>query len=434
MTLFMPDLIRRKRNGDRLKADEIKALICQYARGDVPDYQVAALLMAIFFRGLDSDELNAWTDAMLHSGEVLDLRDIPGIKVDKHSTGGVGDKISLCLAPAVASLGVPIPMISGRGLGHTGGTLDKLESIPGFQIDLSMGKAKKLLADLGIFLIGQTADLAPADKKLYRLRDVTGTVESIPLIASSIMSKKIAEGMDGLVLDVKVGEGAFMTDLDQARELAHTMIGIGKGAGKTVRALLTNMACPIGLTVGNALEMGEAIAVMQGAGPSDTVELTKALGAEMLMLGGKAEQADEGRTAVERVLQNGRALAHFAKVIEAQGGDPGVCEDPTRLPTAKEQQPIVADRDGFISKIRPRIVAQAALEVGAGRRTKEDKIDPATGVKLHAKVGDSIVKGQPVATLHHHDTGAETAAAMLVNAFEISDSKPSQTPLIIEKL
>jgi pyrimidine-nucleoside phosphorylase len=434
MTFFMPDIIRRKRNGDRLKADEIQELIRRYAEGDIPDYQLAALLMAVFFRGLDGDELDAWTDAMLHSGEVLDLSDIPGIKVDKHSTGGVGDKISLCLAPAVASLGVPIPMISGRGLGHTGGTLDKLESIPGFQIDLSMGKAKKLLADLGIFLIGQTADLAPADKKLYSLRDVTGTVESIPLIASSIMSKKIAEGMDGLVLDVKVGEGAFMTDLDQARELAHTMINIGSGAGKTVTALLTNMDRPIGLTVGNALEMAEAIAVMQGNGPSDTVELTKALGAEMLILGGKAKHTDEGEKAIEQALKNGRALAHFAKVIEAQGGDPGVCEDPTRLPTAREQRPIVADRDGFVRKIHPRIVAQAALEVGAGRRTKEDKIDPATGVKLHAKVGDSVRRGQPVATLHHHDTGAETAAAMLFTAFEISDSMPVQAPLIIEKL
>ncbi len=434
MTLFVPDLIRRKRNGDTLKADEIHVLIRRYAEDDIPDYQMAALLMAITFRGLDRNELDVWTDAMLHSGEVLDLSDIPGTKIDKHSTGGVGDKISLCLAPAVASLGVPVPMISGRGLGHTGGTLDKLESIPGFQIDVSMAKAKSLLSDLGIFLIGQTADLAPADKKLYSLRDVTGTVESIPLIASSIMSKKIAEGMDGLVLDVKVGEGAFMNDIDQARELAHTMIGIGHGAGKKVRALLTNMDSPIGFTVGNALELQEAIEVMQGNGPPDTAELTVALGAEMLILGGVATTADEGKTAIERALKDGSALRHFSKVIEAQGGDPMVCDDPTRLPAAKGHTPIVAERGGYVSRIRPRIVAQAALEVGAGRRTKEDDIDPATGVTLTVQLGDRVAKGQPVAVLHHHDSGAKTAAAMLPEAFELSDRKPRRTPRIIERL
>ena len=297
MTLFIPDIIRRKRNGENLKTDEIRALITQYAAGDIPDYQIAALLMAIYFRGLDKDELNAWTNAMLCSGTVLDLSGIAGIKVDKHSTGGVGDKISLCLAPAVAAVGVPVPMISGRGLGHTGGTLDKLESIPGFQIDLPVTKARSLLSRLGIFLIGQTASLAPADKKLYRLRDVTGTVESIPLIASSIMSKKIAEGMDGLVLDVKVGEGAFMAHMEPARELAHTMIAIGEGAGKRVTALLTRMDSPIGTTVGNALEVGEAIAVMGGDGPDDTVELTVTLGAEMVVMGGKAADMAEGRDA-----------------------------------------------------------------------------------------------------------------------------------------
>jgi len=359
---------------------------------------------------------------------------MPGAKVDKHSTGGVGDKISLCLAPAVAALGVKVPMISGRGLGHTGGTLDKLESIPGFNVNLEIDQATELLERLGLFLIGQTEALAPADRRLYSLRDVTGTVESIPLIASSIMSKKLAEGIDALVLDVKVGTGAFMNQIEEARQLARTMIDIGSGAGKRVSALLTNMNAPIGEAVGNALEVKEAIRIMQGTGPKDTLELTLVLGAEMLLKGGAASTLEQGRAAMEMVLNNGRALATFKQIIEAQGGDPAVCDDLTRLQSAAHQTPVIADGDGYISQIHPRKVAQAAIEVGAGRRVKEDIIDPSTGVMLKVKVGDPIQKGQPLAVLHHNDDGKDAALAQLGAAFFISGSKPDKARLIIERM
>ena len=434
MSLFMPEVLRRKRNGERLQPDEIRELIRRYTLDQVPDYQMSALLMAILFQGLDDDELAAWTEAMLHSGDVLDLAKMPGAKVDKHSTGGVGDKISLCLAPAVAALGVKVPMISGRGLGHTGGTLDKLESIPGFNVNLEIDQATELLERLGLFLIGQTEALAPADRRLYSLRDVTGTVESIPLIASSIMSKKLAEGIDALVLDVKVGTGAFMNQIEEARQLARTMIDIGSGAGKRVSALLTNMNAPIGEAVGNALEVKEAIRIMQGTGPKDTLELTLVLGAEMLLKGGAASTLEQGRAAMEMVLNNGRALATFKQIIEAQGGDPAVCDDLTRLQSAAHQTPVIADGDGYISQIHPRKVAQAAIEVGAGRRVKEDIIDPSTGVMLKVKVGDPIQKGQPLAVLHHNDDGKDAALAQLGAAFFISGSKPDKARLIIERM
>jgi pyrimidine-nucleoside phosphorylase len=434
MSLFMPEIIRRKRNGQTISTDEIRSIIEDYTAGKVPDYQISALLMAIYFQGLDGDELHAWTEAMLHSGKIMDLEAVTGTVVDKHSTGGVGDKISLCLAPAVASLGVPVPMISGRGLGHTGGTLDKLESIPGFQINLPMHVAGQQLARLGLFLIGQTDDLAPADRKLYALRDVTATVESIPLIASSIMSKKLAEGIDALVLDVKVGTGAFMPDIDRARDLARTMIAIGKGAAKQVRAVLTSMDSPIGFTVGNALEMKEAIDVMRGEGPDDTTALTKTLGAEMLVIGGRAKTIDDGRKEIGAALEDGRALERFAQVIEAQGGDPSVCDNASILPQAKGRTEVTAPGTGYLSKIDPRKVAQAALEVGAGRRRKEDAVDPATGVVLSAKVGDSISKGDRLAELHHNHTGHEIAQGLLESAFEITDDPPEKTALIIETI
>ncbi|MBW2277646.1 MAG: thymidine phosphorylase, partial [Deltaproteobacteria bacterium] len=386
------------------------------------------------FKGLDDDELAAWTDAMMHSGAVLDHSAVPGRKVDKHSTGGVGDKISLCLAPAVAALGVRVPMVSGRGLGHTGGTLDKLESIPGFRVDLSVERSSQLLADLGIFLVGQTADLVPADRKLYALRDVTGTVESIPLIASSIMSKKLAEGIDGLVLDVKVGAGAFMRDLDQARELTTTMIGIGRTAGVNVRALLTDMSAPIGRTVGNALEVREAIEVMRGEGPTATTELTVELGAEMLVLGGACTGLDDGRSEMTRALKDGRALELFARLVEAQGGDPGVCDDPARLPTASEVESIEAASKGVVTQIRPRKVALAALELGAGRKVKEDVIDPATGVELAVDLGDRVTAGEPLATLHHNRAGVDSARALLSEAFEIGEANDDSGPLIIDRM
>jgi len=434
MSLFVPGLIRRKRDGGRFEEAEIRELIRAYTDGDVPDYQVSALLMAIVFKGLDADELAAWTDAMMRSGTVLDHSAVPGRKVDKHSTGGVGDKISLCLAPAVAALGVPVPMVSGRGLGHTGGTLDKLESIPGFSVDLPVERSSQLLADLGIFLVGQTEDLVPADRKLYALRDVTGTVESIPLIASSIMSKKLAEGIDGLVLDVKVGAGAFMRDLDQARSLASTMIGIGRAAGVDVRALLTDMNAPIGRAVGNALEVREAIEVMRGEGPADTTELTVELGAEMLVLGGACASLDDGREQTTDALADGRALALFARLVEAQGGDPRACDDPSLLPAAAESTTIEAQAAGAVTRIRPRKVALAALELGAGRKVKEDEIDPATGVELAVDVGDRVNPGDPLMTVHHNGSSLGAARALIDEAIEIGPAADATGSLIIDRM
>jgi len=434
MRLFVPDLIRRKRDGETLGGDEIRALIDAHTGGAVPDYQMSALLMAVFFRGLDPDELAAWTDAMVHSGEVMDHGAVEARKVDKHSTGGVGDKLSLCLAPAVAVNGVAVPMVSGRGLGHTGGTLDKLEAIPGFRVDLPSDRAGALLRSHGMFLIGQTDAVAPADRRLYALRDVTGTVESIPLIASSIMSKKLAEGIDGLVLDVKVGAGAFMPDLDRARELARTIIGIGHAAGKRVTALLTDMSRPIGIAVGNSLEVAEAIAVMKGGGPPDTVELTVALGARMLILGGAADDEARARAAISAALSDGRALERFAQIVELQGGDRRVCDSPGRLPTARIVAETTAPEAGFVARVHPRTVARAAMEVGAGRRVVEDRIDPSTGVELLASVGDEVEAGQPLARLHHNGAGGDEALRILSLAFEISPTPQAPSPQVIERI
>ena len=434
MPLFIPEIIRRKRNGGSLEQDEIRQVVADYTSGSLPDYQMSALLMAIYFKGLDDIELSALTEAMIHSGNTLDLTDVPGIKVDKHSTGGVGDKISLCLAPAVAALGVPVPMISGRGLGHTGGTLDKLESIAGFNVHQSMARSKDIIKQTGLFLIGQTDDLAPADRKIYALRDVTGTVESIPLISSSIMSKKLAEGIDALVLDVKVGRGAFMKDLKSARALAKTLVSIGKGAGKGVRAVLTDMNTPIGYAVGNALEVAEAIDVMKGQGTWDTTLLTVELGAEMLVLGGRASSLDEGRGLMGDVLTNGAALEKFRQIVEAHGGDPKVADDPSRLPAAKERMLVPAVRDGYITAVDPQHVAMAALEVGAGRRVKEDAVDPSTGVVLLAEPGDHVEIGDPVAELHHNGKGLDEALGRLAAAFEISTQPPDKRNLLIERM
>jgi pyrimidine-nucleoside phosphorylase len=434
MDLFVPELIRRKRDGESLAPEAIEALVLSYTEGAVPDYQMAAFLMAVFFSGLDQDERAALVAAMLHSGEVLDLSHIPGIKVDKHSTGGVGDKISLALAPAVAALGVPVPMISGRGLGHTGGTLDKLEAIPGFDVNKPMAEARHLLETLGLFLIGQTEDLAPADRKLYALRDVTGTVESIPLIAASIMSKKLAEGIDGLVLDVKAGRGAFMKSLDRARDLAETLVGIGRSAGKRVSALLTDMNGPLGYAVGNALEVKEALDILRGEGPEDTTGLTATLGAEMLVLGEAAASLEEGEEKMRAVLADGRALAKFQAVIEAQGGDPRVCDDASRLPLANETVLIPALSDGYVSGIDPMKVAMGALEVGAGRRVASDAVDPSTGVVVLVRPGDQVETGEPVLELHHNGEGADRARGRLTSAVEICPECPPETDLIIERM
>jgi pyrimidine-nucleoside phosphorylase len=415
------DLIKKKRDKRALSREEILALVGGYVDGSVADYQMSAFAMAVFFNGLDGTELAALTEAMLHSGDVLTLDDVPGVKVDKHSTGGVGDKISLPLAPAVAACGVPVPMISGRGLGHTGGTLDKLESIPGFRVDLSVDDYRRLVKDVGCCLIGQTARLAPADKKLYALRDVTATVDCIPLITSSILSKKLAEGIDALVLDVKFGSGAFMKRHEDAETLARTMVDIGTRMGKRVVARLTNMDQPLGVMVGNALEVMESLDVLEGKGPRDIVELTVELGAEMLVLGGAAADLDDGRARITRTFNDGSAMRKFAQIIEAQGGDPRVTDDRKRLPHAPKTTPVVASRAGTVASVDAEKVGIASMMLGGGRARAADTIDPRVGLAVQARIGDRIEKGQALFTLHHADRGVDDATRLLHEAVTFSD-------------
>ncbi len=423
-------LIRKKRDGGVLDDAEIRAFIAGVTDDSIPDYQAAAMLMAVFFRGLDDGELATWTDAMTRSGEVLDLSAIKRAKIDKHSTGGVGDKISIPLAPAVAACGVAVPMVSGRGLGHTGGTLDKLESIPGFRVDLSGERFAQLVDELGVCLIGQTATLAPADKRLYALRDVTGTVECMPLIASSIMSKKLAEGIDGLVLDCKVGRGAFMKTIEDARKLCALMLAIGKRAGKRVTCVLTDMDTPIGRTIGNSLEIRESIEVLRGGGPVDTRELTHVLGAEMLVLGGVAADPATGRAMIEKVLADGSALEVFRKVVAAQGGDPRVCDSPgSVLPKPKHRDEISLPA-GRIVGIDSEALGIAGVLLGAGRRTKDDRIDPSAGLVVDAYLGEVIAADAPPQIMVHHslsatDPNLAAARAMIATAFVI---QPADLP------
>ncbi|TVQ96369.1 MAG: thymidine phosphorylase [Deltaproteobacteria bacterium] len=433
--LRMTDILAAKRDGRSLSEAEIRFFIEGYTRDEIPDYQASALLMAIFLNGLEDRELNTWADAMLHSGEVLDLSDIPGAKVDKHSTGGVGDKISLPLAPLVAEAGLIVPMISGRGLGHTGGTLDKLESIPGFRTDLPVDRLRALLRTFGFGLIGQTARIAPADRKLYALRDATSTVECIPLIASSIMSKKLAEGLDALVLDVKVGSGAFMKRREDARALAETMIRIGEAAGCRVRALLTDMDQPLGRAVGNALEVAESVDVLRGEGPSDVRDLTLELGAEMLVLGDRARTVDEARETLAAILDSGAALDRFAKLADAQGGDAEAVLDPSRLPRAERTVVLEAPRDGFVERFLTDDVGRAAMVLGAGRARKEDTVDPAVGLVLEVERGDRVERGQPLVTLHvNAGSDVEGALGRLGEAIRIGDEAPAEVPLVLERL
>lgn len=426
------ELIARKRDGGRLTDEEISWLIAAFTSGKVTDYQMAAMTMAVLFRGLDAGELAAWTDAMLHSGEVLDLSAVTAPKVDKHSTGGVGDKVSLPLAPLVASCGVAVPMISGRGLGHTGGTLDKLESIPGFRTALDPAEVADVVGRLGVVLAGQSESLVPADRKLYALRDATATVESIPLIASSIMSKKLAEDLDGLVLDVKVGSGAFLPDLARARELAGVMVDLGASAGVPVVAVLTAMDTPLGREVGNASEVREAIAVLRGAGPADVVEVTMALGVEMLLLGGVAADAADARRRLDGALSSGRALELFARVVEAQGGDPRVVEDDSLLPLDPEVDVVTADRSGFVVRADARRIGLAAMRLGAGRERKEDAVDPGAGITVLAKPGDLVEEGAPLAVLRGR-ARVEDASRLAAAAFDIADEPPALAPLVLER-
>ncbi|HEY2441649.1 MAG TPA: thymidine phosphorylase [Streptosporangiaceae bacterium] len=417
------DLILAKRDGGRLADDGIRWLIAAYARGDVADEQVSALLMAVYFRGLDPAELRTWTAAMVDSGERLDLGSVPWPTVDKHSTGGVGDKVSLILAPLVASCGAAVPQLSGRGLGHTGGTLDKLESVPGWRASLPPPEMLAVLRDVGCVICAAGPGLAPADRRMYALRDVTGTVESIPLIASSIMSKKIAEGTGALVLDVKVGSGAFMRSRDDARELARTMVALGTEHGVRTSALLTAMDVPLGRAVGNAVEVEEAVATLAGQGPPDLAEVTLALAAEMLALAGI--DADPAAA-----LADGRALDRYRAMIAAQGGDPDA-----ELPRAAHSRPVLAAADGWLRGLDARAVGVAAWRLGAGRARKEDQVDPAAGIYCLAKPGDRVTKGQPVLDLRSNDDSRFGAARQALDgAIEIGPQPPSPGPLILERI
>jgi len=429
------ELIKAKRDGRSLAPEDIFAFVDGYTEGEIPDYQMSALLMAIFFRGLEAEELGAWAKAMLESGDVLDLSDIAGVKVDKHSTGGVGDKVSLSLAPLAAACNVLVPMISGRGLGHTGGTLDKLQSIPGFRVDLTVDQYRRLVREVGACLIGQTDQLAPADKKLYALRDVTATVESIPLIASSIMSKKLAEGIDALVLDVKVGSGAFMKTLEDARALAKTMISIGTQMGRKVTALITDMDQPLGRAVGNALEVIEAAEMLRGRAPADYTEITMALTAEMLVLGGEAKDEAEARVKLLESIESGAALEQLKQIISAQAGDPEAVEDYARLPTASATAEVPAPASGFVTKIDCEAVGLAAVALGAGRATTDSEIDPAVGFTLHKKVGEAVAAGEPMVRIHFNDSAkVEDVRARLLAAYQIGPEAPPPRPLVIERL
>jgi pyrimidine-nucleoside phosphorylase len=430
------EIIHAKRDGRAIPAAELAALVDGYTRGEVPDYQMAAFCMAVFFRGMDDAEVRALTEAMLRSGDVLDLSDVPGAKIDKHSTGGVGDKVSLALAPLAAACGVKVPMISGRGLGHTGGTLDKLEAIPGFRVDLPVERFRALVRDVGACLVGQTARLAPADRKLYALRDVTATVESIPLIAGSIMSKKLAEGIDGLVLDVKVGSGAFMKGIDDARALARTLASIGRGMGKRVTALLTRMDEPLGRAVGNALEVEETIALLRGGGPPDLRALTVELTAEMLVLGGTTADLPAARAAVEAAIADGRGLAKLEEIVGAQGGDVRAIRDPERLPRAAGTYDVPAPASGYVAAIDVEAIGLAAVALGAGRARVEDPVDPGVGIVVLRKLGERIEAGAALCTVHHgaRSEPRDRIVARIARAYRIEAAPPAPRPLVLERI
>jgi pyrimidine-nucleoside phosphorylase len=426
------DVIRKKRDGTELSRTEIEGLVSAYTKGDIPDYQVSAWLMAVVLRGMTRPETAALTDAMLHSGEVLDLSSLPARKVDKHSTGGVGDKTSLVLAPLAAAAGVAVPMISGRGLGHTGGTLDKLEAIPGFNVNLPVAEFRRVLEICGCAMIGQTAEIAPADRKLYALRDVTGTVESPYLICASIMSKKLAEGIDALVLDVKTGSGAFMKNEKDAAFLAELMVETGERMGKQVVALITDMDQPLGNMIGNALEVVEVIDVLRGAGPEDLRELCLELAGWMLHLGGASKTVAEGKQHSAQLISSGKALEKFRRMVELQGGDPRSIDDTKKLPQARHTLELAAGKDGYIVSMQCEQIGTACVILGGGRERKEDAVDPAVGIVLHKKVGDRVARGEPLATIHYNDDPrAERAKRLITESCQISDTAPTSTrPLV----
>jgi len=429
---FRPiDVIRKKRDGMELSSSEIQGLVAEYTNGKIPDYQVSAWLMAVVLRGMSRAETTVLTDAMLHSGEVLDLSSLPGKKVDKHSTGGVGDKTSLVLAPLAAAAGVSVPMISGRGLGHTGGTLDKLEAIPGFNVNLSVAEFRHVLEKCGCAMIGQTAEIAPADRKLYALRDVTGTVESPYLICASIMSKKLAEGIDGLVLDVKTGSGAFMKSEKDAAFLAELMVETGERMGKQVVSLITDMDQPLGNMIGNALEVVEVLEILRGEGPEDLRELCLELGGWMLHLGEATDTVAEGKQKCDQLISSGKALERFRQMVQLQGGDARVIDDRKRLPQAKQTMEVKSAKSGYVSAMQCEQIGTASVILGGGRERKEDSVDPSVGIILHKKVGDSVKAGDLLATIHYNsETRAQRAEQLITESCVIAEVAPQKRPLV----
>lgn len=433
--MIVPRLIERKRDGGRLESREIRELVLAYSDGRIPDYQMGALLMAVYFRGLDRGEMHAMMEAMLESGKKLDLSRLPMPRIDKHSTGGVGDKTSLILAPLIASLGVAVPMMSGRGLGHTGGTLDKLESIPGFRTSLTLEEAERQIARIGCAMLSQTDEIVPADRKMYALRDATATVEVVPLIAASIMSKKLSESLTGVVLDVKRGSGSFLPKLEDEIELAKAMIDLGASHGCPVVALITAMDRPLGQACGNALEVAEAIEVLKGAGPSDLLELTGALGAAMLVLGTVTTTRDGAQTLMRDAINSGRALLKLEEIVEAQGGDKRVVRDPTRLPQAPHQEFFTAQRDGVVQTVDPRAIGYGIIALGGGRRNMEDRIDPSVGFVITVKPGMHIVKGQTLATIHaRSESDLAVGRSVLKSAIAIGDAADPPLPLVSHRV
>ena len=428
----MIDIIDKKRDGKSLTREEIEFFVNGYTRGEVPDYQASSLAMAIFFQDMNDEERAALTMSMVNSGERIDLSDINGIKVDKHSTGGVGDTTTLVLAPLVAAVGVPVAKMSGRGLGHTGGTIDKLESVKGFNVEISEKDFIKLVNDNQVAVIGQSGNLTPADKKLYALRDVTGTVNSIPLIASSIMSKKIAAGADAIVLDVKTGSGAFMKTLDDAEALAHAMVRIGNNVGRNTMAIISDMSQPLGNAVGNALELKEAIATLKGNGPKDLTELVLTLGSQMVVLAEQAESLDEARQMLIDAIKTGKALNKFKTFLSNQGGDDSIVDSPEKLPSAKYQVEFKAKKDGYITEIIANEIGVASMMLGAGRQTKEDVIDLGVGIVLNKKVGEHVEKGENILTIHTNTKKIDDILNKLDNSITI-ESK-GEAPTLIHKI
>ena len=430
----MVDIITKKRDGGELSPEEIHFFIDNYVKGRIPDYQASALLMAIYFRRLSRAETFALTEAMEFSGDVEDLSDLPGVKVDKHSTGGVGDKTTLVVAPVAAAAGVTVAKMSGRGLGFTGGTADKLEAIPGFRTRLEPEEFRKQLEELGLAVITQTGSITPADKKIYALRDVTGTVESPGLIASSIMSKKLAAGSDGIVLDVKCGSGALLKDLAEAENLAELMIDIGRNAGRKMVAVISDMSQPLGKAVGNALEVEEAIQVLKGGGPEDLRQLCLELAGEMIWIGGRAESFQEGKNIARKVLEDGSALEKFREMVRRQGGDDRIIEEPERMGSSRYSRDVFAERDGFIAEMAAQEIGRASQHLGAGRLRKEDEIDFTAGIRMHVRIGDAVQEGDVLATLYGADSRRlEEAETILEAAIRIS-SEPVAPPKLIKKI